>query len=1108
MDKYQEPINHLFEAVGFERPYHLRIAGTFTTEPVRDSLDFWISSLGLRSKVEFADYNQIFRELLDPNGLLRSNVKGANILLIRLEDWAFDYEDTEQQNVTNWEPVKERLDKNVKDFISMLEEASMHGHVPFIVACCPDSPDLIAKEAWQKIIAENMRQLEAKLRVLPSVMFVKNDEVQRLYSVPHYYDAEQAHLGHIPFTSDYFVALGTTIARRFFNRVTPAKKVLAVDCDNTLWTGIVGEAGVEGIELDESRLAIQRMLEEQQKSGVLLSLCSKNNEEDVRDVFEKRKDMVLSKDQIVNWKVNWNPKSENIQQLAGELNLGLDSFVFIDDNPVECAEVETHYPEVLTLQIPTTEKEIDTFIKHTWTFDQLGTTAEDQKRTELYQENMQRRQFEKKQNSFKDFLDGLNLELHFEAINSENIARVSQLTQRTNQFNATTIRRTENEMDQWLQQDHVGGLAVRVKDRFGDYGLVGVLIYGVEEEILRVETFLLSCRVLGRGIEHRMMAAVGDIADKRESSQVCIEFIPTAKNTPVETFLETLGKEYKQPYKKGYQFEFPSVHLKSIRFQLEEKLTAVNQGKEKKKKNSKELVLTDRRAMKQRSMLQTLWRDLSTIQQIQEAIQQRMVKRVSKKGDASIEPQTDKEKQLAAIWCESLNVDLVGMEDDFFESGGSSMEAVQIMAKIQQEFNIMFPYHLFLHHPTLSTIAHQLNYYETTGEFDEAVDVFPDLNEEAVLDDAICPAEQLQKISNNPQHLFLTGATGFLGGYLLQSLIKNSSATLHCLVRAENKKEGHERLQINLEKYGLWHPEYKNRIRPMLGDLSQPCLGLSLESFEMLAKEIDVIYHNGAMVNFVYPYSKLKTANVEGTKETLRLACMHHTKPVHFISSTAIFDSPELCDPSLNIEETFLGDCEHHVLGGYSQTKWVAEKLCAIAAGRGVPVTIYRPGGISGSSKTGDMNMHDTLSVVLLACLQTGWLPDKEAIFDFVPVDYLSEVIAKLSLRPESEGRVFHLVHPAPVTTEQLLREIRSCGRTIEMIGYEQWVEQIISFADRSKNKDLQSLLPLFREPVVDDGRTWIEMVVRRPSFDHFNVYKIPSQNMMLTISKKSFFNI
>src|SRR2546427_9562075 len=249
-------------------------------------------------------------------------------------------------------------------------------------------------------------------------------------------------------------------------------------------------------------------------AGMLLCLCSENNEKDALDVFDQRSDMPLKREHLVSWRINWNSKSENIRSLANELNVGLDSFIFIDDNPVDCADVKINCPGVLTLQLPQDTESFPSFLNHIWAFDHMGSTEEDQNRTRMYRENTERQQFRERSFSLKDFVKGLQLRVEIAEATEDQLGRVSQLTFRTNQFNFTAVRRSENEIKNFLKREGANCLVVHVVDRFGDYGLVGVVMYKAEADRYKVDTFLLSCRVLGRGVEHAVVSRLGQRAVK------------------------------------------------------------------------------------------------------------------------------------------------------------------------------------------------------------------------------------------------------------------------------------------------------------------------------------------------------------------------------------------------------------------------------------------------------------------------------------------------------------------------------------------------------------------------------------------------------------------
>lgn len=333
-----------------------------------------------------------------------------------------------------------------------------------------------------------------------------------------------------------------------------------------------------------------------------------------------------------------------------------------------------------------------------------------------------------------------------------------------------------------------------------------------------------------------------------------------------------------------------------------------------------------------------------------------------------------------------------------------------------------------------------------------------DLRAEAVLD----PAIQFDRPLSNwsaPKAIFLTGATGFLGAYLLGDLLQKTTADIYCLLRASDPQTGKQRLQSHLEFYSLWQENYNSRLIPVVGDLSQPLFGLAEQQFNELGALIDVIYHNGAMVNYLCPYSTLKASNVLGTEEALRLASITQTKPVHFVSSIAVFFS-KAYSPGQEVLETEEPQYHASIKGGYKQSKWVAEKLVAIAKERGLPAAIYRPVRIMGDSKNGITgNFHDLLCSLLKGCIQIGRFPASDAAIDMVPVDYVSQAIVHLSQQKNSFGKAFHLTNPQPIALNSLFEGIHSLGYPLEQLPHDKWLAELERHAAAQPENELLSVL-------------------------------------------------
>ncbi len=439
-----------------------------------------------------------------------------------------------------------------------------------------------------------------------------------------------------------------------------------------------------------------------------------------------------------------------------------------------------------------------------------------------------------------------------------------------------------------------------------------------------------------------------------------------------------------------------------------------------------------------------------------------------------VAPRTPVEKQLAEIWAKLLGFEKVGIQDNFFDLGGHSLLITQLLAQVRDTFKVNLSLSSLFELPTVANIAEKIAIALRAVPEAIAQQAKPgtkieqdaiDLKAEAVLDPTIRPDGIPYNPDIAPISIFLTGATGFLGSFLLYELLQQTQADIYCLVRAETLESGKKKIQNSLDSYLLWAESFNSRIIPVLGDLSQPLLGLSEEQFQKMASQLDVIYHNGAFVNFTYPYSALKAANVLGTQDVLRLASQIKIKPVHFISTISVV-YPKNPEVKVVREQDSLDDAKMPS-DGYAQSKWVAEKLVTIARQRGLPICIYRPGRISGHSKTGACNPGDHTYRMIKGCIQLGSIPNQDIKLNLSPVDYVSKAIVSLSNQKESIGKEFHLVNPQPLPLKEMANYIRSLGYPIELVAYDQWRAQLINTGDSPENA-LYPLISIFSEEASD----------------------------------------
>jgi FkbH-like protein len=504
----------------------LTIAANFAAEGVRDSVEFWFRELKIRGTVSFAPFDQIIQYLL---GKSRgpSTANQISAILVQVERWS---------------PRRDRLDatelrRNVEDLVVGLETAVSRGqHNALVVILCPPSPQF--RDSSEVHVIED--ELRHGVSSLAGVDFVTTAELERLYPNPDYdtyFDPYTDELAQMPYTSLCLATLGTMIVRRVYALLSAPCKVVVADCDNTLWTGMCGEGRPEDVSIGPGRRRLQEFLIGQSNAGRLLCLCSKNEEGSVWAVFDSHRDMVLDRAHLTAWRINRKPKAENLKSLSAELGLGLDTFVFLDDDAFECGAIKALCPDVLASQVPSDELELEAYVRNIWELDLRSSTDEDRNRGMYYRQVAEREQNRRTFATIKEFLSTLQLEVEIGPLEIQDIARAVQLTERTNQFNLNGIRRSAAELRAARSDARWNCWVVRARDRFGDYGSVGLIICRLNGNCLSVETLLLSCRALGKGIEQHIVNKLTQIARDAGMERLVFAYQPTGRNLPLQTFL-------------------------------------------------------------------------------------------------------------------------------------------------------------------------------------------------------------------------------------------------------------------------------------------------------------------------------------------------------------------------------------------------------------------------------------------------------------------------------------------------------------------------------------------------------------------------------------------
>lgn len=336
--------------------------------------------------------------------------------------------------------------------------------------------------------------------------------------------------------------------RAFLNAATgKARKLIILDLDNTMWGGIVGETGWEGLRLGghdavgEAFVDFQRALKALTRRGVVLALCSKNEESVALEAIRKHPDMVLREEDFAGWRINWGDKSENVRALLEELRLGADAAVFLDDQPAERARVAQVHPDILVPEWPADGLTSVEKLERLACFDLLAISAEDAARAQSYAAERQRRDLASTASSPDEWLAELGVKVQLDRLNGADLPRAAQLLNKTNQMNLRTRRLSEAELDAWAATPGRSLLTCRVADRFSDFGLTGIVSVEVRDGVAHVEDFLLSCRVMTRKVEETLLRAAAIEAQRLGAASLVAEFIPTPRNAPMLSYMEQSG---------------------------------------------------------------------------------------------------------------------------------------------------------------------------------------------------------------------------------------------------------------------------------------------------------------------------------------------------------------------------------------------------------------------------------------------------------------------------------------------------------------------------------------------------------------------------------------
>lgn len=532
-------------------PYRLAILRSFTVEPIVPLLRAAAFNAGIDLTIRLSEFNAHAQEILDPASALYDFAPDVMILAVQTRDAAPDlWRDFPGLSPEQIQAAIDRVTEEVRNWIHIFRQHSQAHLVihnfeqPIAVSQgVLDSQLDVSQSPAIRQINEGFRRLASQH---PGVYILDYDGLVARHGRAHWHDERKWLMVRLPIAAQNLNHLVNEWLRFLHPLTGKVAKAVVVDLDNTLWGGVIGEDGIAGIQLASDHpgaayQSLQRALLDLHHRGILLAICSKNNVDDAMEALQNHPAMLLKPKHFAAMRINWGDKSQNLREIAAELNIGIDSLAFVDDNPIERQQIRTQVPEVFVIELPNDPMEFARAIRECPRFERLSLSTEDQRRGEYYQKQRERERLEETVSSREDFYRSLQQEVEIAPLDKSTLRRIVQLTNKTNQFNLTTRRYTEQQISELASSPDWNCFSLRVRDRFGDNGLVGVAITRMQEKTCEVDTLLMSCRVIGRTLETALLSFLAEHARKLGAQQLQGWFLPTKKNAPARDFYSSHG---------------------------------------------------------------------------------------------------------------------------------------------------------------------------------------------------------------------------------------------------------------------------------------------------------------------------------------------------------------------------------------------------------------------------------------------------------------------------------------------------------------------------------------------------------------------------------------
>lgn len=700
-DKKDKVIETHNDTCSSNKHFTLSVSSTFTADSIASYINYWNKYLDLDIELKFSPYNQLYQELLNDNSMISKKKNGANILLIRIDDLDGLKENSLDENI-------EIIHKNLEEIYMVMKEKKKDNKYLFGI--------LPSARYYKTYVNTFVNDWMKKMNDLDDVHIIDCRSIQNEYQIEEVLNPIGERIANMPYSETLYSALATKIVRELVAWKGKKFKVAVLDCDNTLWSGEVDEVGYEGISIEKEHKILHEFLKKKKEEGFIFLLSSKNDEKNVLDVFDKREDMILKREDFVDWRINWNEKSKNIREMANRLDISLSHFIFLDDDAAQCMSIAEELPEILTLIIPSSVKAIPQFLKHLWAFDRFEITDEDMKRTESYKANISRDKEKMKAPTMESFLKNLNLKIVIRQCSDMDIKRIVQMNNRINQFRLSNTNYNEDKIKSLIDEKEKNCYIIEASDKFNHEGIVGFIIISHNKNDLVIEEFMLSCRVLGKGIEKKVIEWLRKYCESSICQNLRINYKFTGKNSLVnKTFAE-------YPFKSiegGFETPVNKIKYDTNYIEIVSDLPSPDYSPSRFKKQNLETEYSSK---------QYDWDIIDTDDKENEIFVKALLNHNSIYLDKMLYNDTDDTDYknnklegndertivLVEVWEKVLRTNNINLDSNFFDIGGNSLLSVKMEVELEKKGWYIEDLNMIENH-TISNITHYMKRIEKNG---------------------------------------------------------------------------------------------------------------------------------------------------------------------------------------------------------------------------------------------------------------------------------------------------------------------------------------------------------------------------------------------------------